>query len=192
MTESQIAIDARAQELLIQAADPSKAEPMASYMKTETPFYGVSARERKVISRLLAAEFPAMSRDDYVHAVGTLWHGEFREEKYLAIAYARLFPRFVTLSSVPIYKNMITQGAWWDFVDEVAAHLVGSVLLKQRDRLTQTMESWTTSDDMWLRRTSIICQLRHKAGTDTELLGSACTRNLESPEFHGTRPVARR
>jgi 3-methyladenine DNA glycosylase AlkD len=183
MTERQIAIDARAQELLIQAADPAKAGPMASYMKTEMSFYGVSSRERKAILKLLAREFRASSRTEYAHAVRTLWHGEFREEKYLAIAYARSFPRYVTLSSIPIYKTMITQGAWWDFVDEIAAHLVGSVLLRQRDRLTPTMESWTTSNDIWLRRTSIICQLRHKAQTDTSLLETVCTRNLESTEF---------
>ncbi|MCL1588813.1 MAG: DNA alkylation repair protein [Actinomycetia bacterium] len=179
----QITIDARAQELLTQAADPAKAGPMAAYMKTEMPFYGVSSHKRKVISRLLATEFPATSRAEYVHAVRTLWHGEFREEKYLAIAYARLFPHYVTLSSIPMYRTMITQGAWWDFIDEIAAHLVGSVLLRQRDRLTPTMESWTMSTDMWLARTSIICQLRHKADTDTEFLDSACTRNLESTEF---------
>ena len=183
MTERRTAIDIRAQELLIQAADPAKAGPMASYMKTETPFYGVSSHDRKVISRGLAREFPARSRTEYVNAVRTLWHGEFREEKYLAIAYARLFPHYVTLSSVSMYRTMITQGAWWDFVDEIAAHLVGSVLFRQRDRLTPTMESWTMSNDLWLRRTSIICQLRHKADTDTELLESACTRNLESTEF---------
>jgi 3-methyladenine DNA glycosylase AlkD len=183
MTERQIAIGVRAQGLLTQAADPAKAGPMASYMKTEMPFYGVSSRERKVISRLLAREFPARSRTEYEHGVRTLWNGEYREEKYLAIAYARLFPQYVTLSSIPMYRTMITQGAWWDFVDEIAAHLVGSVLLRQRDRLTPTMESWTMSSDMWLRRTSIICQLRHKADTDTALLEAACTRNLESTEF---------
>jgi 3-methyladenine DNA glycosylase AlkD len=183
MTERQLAIDTRARELLIQSADPAKAGPMASYMKSEMPFYGVSSRERKVISRLLAKEFPVTSRANYAHAVRTLWHGEFREEKYLAIAYARLFPRYVTLSSIPIYKTMIAQGAWWDFVDEIAAHLVGSVLLSQRDRLTPTMESWAMSNDLWLARASIICQLRHKAETDTMLLETACTRNLESTEF---------
>jgi 3-methyladenine DNA glycosylase AlkD len=183
MTEHQIALDARAQELLIQAADPAKARSMASYMRTEMPFYGVSSPERKTISNLLAREFPARSRTEYVRAVRTLWHGDSREEKYLAVAYARLSPRYVTLSSIPIYKMMITQGAWWDFVDEIAAHLVGSVLLGQRDGLTPTMESWTTSNDMWLRRTSIICQLRHKAVTDTALLEMACSRNLGSTEF---------
>jgi len=183
MTKRQTEIDVRARELLIQAADPAKAGPMASYMKTEMPFYGVSSRERKVISKLLAREFPAGSRTEYVNAVRTLWNGEFREEKYLAIAYARLFPQYVTLSSIPMYRTMITQGAWWDFVDEIAAHLVGSVLFGQRDRLTPTMESWAMSNDLWLARTSIICQLRHKGGTDTVLLDSACTRNLESTEF---------
>jgi 3-methyladenine DNA glycosylase AlkD len=36
---------------------------------------------------------------------------------------------------------------------------------------------------MWLRRASILSQLRHKSQTDTTLLDVACTRNLGSTEF---------
>jgi 3-methyladenine DNA glycosylase AlkD len=181
MTDPQIAV--RARELLLGSADPDKAPAMAAYMKTETPFYGVTSQLRKAISAKLAQQFPATTRAEYETAVRALWRGASREEKYLAVAYARSFPRYVTLSSIPMYRTMITQGAWWDFVDDIAAHLVGTVLLNQRDRLTSTMTVWTTSGDMWLRRTSILAQLRHKADTDTTLLDIACTRNLESTEF---------
>jgi 3-methyladenine DNA glycosylase AlkD len=176
-------ISAFAQEILTEVADPEKAEPMAAYMKTDMPFYGVTSQQRKVISRRLATEFPPTSRADYEFAVRSLWRGSHREEKYLAIAYARHFPRYVTLSSLPMYRSMITRGAWWDFVDEIAAHLVGTVLLNQRDVLTPRMEVWMTDRDMWVRRASILAQLRHKASTDTELLEVACTRNIGSTEF---------
>jgi 3-methyladenine DNA glycosylase AlkD len=173
----------RARELLASAGDPERAEAMASYMKTEMPFYGVTSPERQTVSATLNKEIPATTRGEYNSNVRALWRGDSREEKYLAVAYARSFPRFVTLSSIPLYRVMITQGAWWDFVDDIAAHLVGSVLLEQRVRLTPRMEAWSTSDDMWLRRTSIICQLRHKGETDATLLDNACTRNLGSTEF---------
>jgi 3-methyladenine DNA glycosylase AlkD len=36
---------------------------------------------------------------------------------------------------------------------------------------------------MWLRRASIICQLKHKGDTDTVLLADACGTNLADTEF---------
>jgi 3-methyladenine DNA glycosylase AlkD len=183
MKVDQTSIMTRAQVLLTQAADPVKAAPMAAYMKTDMPFYGVTSRDRKAISRHLTSQFPAASRAEYEAAVRALWRGSHREEKYLAVSYARAFPRYVTLSSIPMYQMMITQGAWWDFVDEIAAHLVGGVLLNQREGLTPRLDAWTTNHDMWLRRTSILSQLRHKSNTDTEFLEAACSRNLADNEF---------
>jgi 3-methyladenine DNA glycosylase AlkD len=172
-----------AARLLAAEHDVDRAAHMASYMKTDMAFYGVGSQSRKAIAKRLTQAYPAMSRSEYETGVRALWHGAHREEKYLAIAYARAYPRFVTLSSVPLYRTMITQGAWWDFVDEIASHLVGTVLRNQRGRLTPTIEAWTVSEDMWLRRTSILSQLRHKDDTDTRLLDVACTRNIESTEF---------
>lgn len=183
MSDGQTAIAARTQRLLAERSDPSRAEAMAAYMKTDMPFYGVTSPNRKKMSAMLRSEFPASSRGEYERAVRALWRGDSREEKYLAIAYARSFPRFVTLSSVPLYRMMITQGAWWDFVDEITSHLVGTVLLNQREALTPRMGAWTTDRDMWLRRTSILCQLRHKNAIDTALLDASCTQNLADTEF---------
>jgi 3-methyladenine DNA glycosylase AlkD len=169
--------------LLGAESDPEIAAGMATYMKTDMAFYGVPSPARKLITRQLVSEFPATRRAEYTSAVRALWHGAHREEKYLAIAYARSFPRYVTRASVPMYHMMITQGAWWDFVDEIAAHLIGSVLRNQREAFTATVDTWSGSTDLWLRRTSIICQLRHKKDTDTALLDRVCTANLADSEF---------
>lgn len=176
-------------ERLTEAADPAKAGPMAAYMKTCTPFYGVQAGGRKPIARAAVREFPPRTRDDYRSAVLALWRQSHREERYLAIEYARAFPRFVTLSSVPLYRRMIVEGAWWDLVDEIAVHLVGRVLLNQRTRMTPKIRAWIGDPDLWLRRTAIISQLGHKTATDTDLLFTACEQRMHEREFFTRKAI---
>jgi 3-methyladenine DNA glycosylase AlkD len=43
--------------------------------------------------------------------------------------------------------------------------------------------SWSTSKDMWKRRTSIICQLGFKEATDLDLLYACIEPSLGSREF---------
>jgi len=168
---------------LAAAADPDKAGPMAAYMKTDMPFYGVQKAGRVPILREAVAGFPAKTRDEYRAAVLALWRQPHREEKYLAIGYAAAFPRFVTLSSVSLYRKMIVEGAWWDFVDGIATSLVGEVLLNQRERMTPRIRAWIDDPDLWLRRTAIISQLGHKDRTDEDLLFEACERRMYEREF---------
>ena len=172
-----------AAERLAKAADPDKAGPMAAYMKTDMPFYGVQKAARVPILRDALRRFAPTDRGDYRRAVVALWNQPHREEKYLAIGYARSYPQFVSLSSVPLYRRMIVEGAWWDLVDETAIHLVGDVLLRQRDRMKPKVETWIDDRDMWLRRTSILAQIGHKDATDARLLFDACERRMHETEF---------
>jgi len=168
---------------LAAVADPDRAAPMAAYMKTDMPFYGVPAPRRSPIAVEAVRRFPPGGRDEYRVGTLALWNRPHREEKYLAIEYARAFPRYITLSSVPLYRRMIIEGAWWDLVDEIAVHLVGRVLLTQRERMTPKVEAWIDDPHLWLRRTAIISQLGHKEATDAELLFEACNRRMEEKEF---------
>ena len=118
---------------LSEGADPAKAAPMAAYLKTDTPFYGAQKAARVPVHREAVRRFPPADRSEYRGAVLALWNQPHREERYLAIAYARSFPRYITLSSIPLYRKMIVEGAWWDYVDSLAIHLVGQVRLNKRD-----------------------------------------------------------
>src|SRR6202011_3349901 len=147
-------------------ADPRKAIAMKAYMKTSMPFYGVPTPEREQIHRELNARFVISNRKDYEHAVLGLWMLPHREEKYFAIAVARNFRDFIVPESMPLYRRLIEEGAWWDTVDEVAAHLVGTVLLHHRKDIAQIMDRWIAETDTWIRRAAIISQLTHKDKTD--------------------------
>ena len=164
-------------------ADPEKAPQMAAYLKTDMPFYGVQAAGCREIVRDLKRQFPPQSPDEYRHMVELLWSLPHREEKYVAISFARSHQQFITLEQLDLYRRLIVEGAWWDFVDTVASGLVGRVLLGDREALRPTLDEWIDGDDMWLRRTAIISQLDHKDQTDVDMLFDYCLRGAHEKEF---------
>ncbi|MGH8951878.1 MAG: DNA alkylation repair protein [Acidimicrobiia bacterium] len=168
---------------LSERADPAKAEGMQAYMKTDMPFYGVQKPGREVILRELVEGFPPDDRGEYEDLVLGLWGLPHREEKYLAIGVARHFGQFVTPSSLPLYRRLVVEGAWWDFVDEVATKLVRRLVVEHPDRTWPLVDEWIDDDDMWLRRTAILCQIGAKEQTDTERLFGFCARRAFEKEF---------
>lgn len=171
------------QAALAAVADPEKAGPMAAYLKTDQAFYGVQKPARRPILRELVRRFPPADRSAYEATVRALWVLPHREEQYLALGYARSFPDHVRARNLPLYRDLIVTGAWWDLVDEVAPRLVGGALEADRADVTPEVRSWISDDDRWLRRSSIIVQLTHGDRTDTDLLSAACSANLPDPDF---------
>ncbi|MEA2064471.1 MAG: DNA alkylation repair protein [Gemmatimonadota bacterium] len=168
---------------LISLADPEKAAPMAAYMKTDMPFYGVQSGERRQIARQAMQRFPVESRAAYEDAVLDLWRQPHREEKYIAVTLARLHRKFIGLGSIALYERLIREGAWWDFVDEAAVHLVGSALKACPEELWPVIDRWIEDRDMWIRRTALLCQNRHKKRTDGKRLFRYCLARSPEGEF---------
>ncbi len=168
---------------LTRLRDPAKAASMQAYMKTDMPFYGVAAKERRALVREAARLFKPTSQREYIRSVEGLWSLPQREEKYVAVDYARRFKRYITPASLNLYRRMIVEGAWWDFVDEIAAHLIGDLLLAYPEEVWPTVDAWSRENDLWLRRSAIISQLCLKQATDRERLFGYCRANLHDKEF---------
>jgi hypothetical protein len=79
--------------------DAERARAMAAYMKTTTPFYGVSSPARAPIQKALAARFAPRDHAAYVRGVLALWELPHREEKYAALYLAGAHGRFVVPES---------------------------------------------------------------------------------------------
>lgn len=156
---------------------------MAAYMKTDMPFYGVPKPERDRIAAVVKTRFPLTNHDAYEQAVKSLWALSHREEKYLAIHIARLYPDFVTPQSLALYKQLIQEGGWWDFVDEIAIQLVGRVLYEHRSAVSLIMDTWIKDQDMWLRRTALLSQIHHKGDTDAQRLFGYCRQTAAETAF---------
>jgi 3-methyladenine DNA glycosylase AlkD len=167
---------------IAEAGDPSRAPQMQAYMKSLLPFRGVPSAPLRAITREVVAAHPLPDRDAWVGAVRRLWdEAEYREEWYAALAVAghRSYRGYQDLETLDLYRHLVVTGAWWDVVDHLASRLVGDILAADRARVTPSMRAWAADDDLWLRRTAVLCQLNHKDRTDTDLLRHALTENLE-------------
>lgn len=164
-------------------ADPAKAVPMAAYMKTDMPFYGVQKPDREAIHRQLKKRFIPSNRREYEAAVRALWELPHREEKYAAVEFAIMHEPFITSASLPLYERLIREGAWWDLVDGVAVVLVGGLLLRERTKLKPLMDEWVEDDHMWIRRTALLAHNKHRNKTDYRQLFDHCLRRAPENEF---------
>lgn len=156
---------------------------MQAYMKTDMPFYGVQKPGLVPIRRTLAREYPPGSRDEYEELVLALWALPHREEKYLAQSVATAHQQFIVPDSLPLYRRMIVEGAWWDLVDEVATHLVRPLVIGFPDEVWPEVDLWIEDEEMWLRRAAIICQVGAKDKTDRERLFLFCEARMHETEF---------
>lgn len=160
---------------------------MQAYTKSSIPYYGVPAPEQRQIYRAVFKEHPLSGWDRWHSTVLALWRqARFREERYAAIELSghRLYRAFQTLETLPMYEEIITTGAWWDYVDAVAIHRVGAFLLRDfKRKISPLLRNWSRSDDLWKRRTSIISQVSSQEETNLGLLYHCIENNLDDREF---------
>ena len=164
-------------------ANPDKAPAMQAYMKSEMPFLGVQKPER---TALLREVITALDYDAWQTTVLTLWReAAYREERYMALAVAghRRYREHRTMAAFPLFDELIVTGAWWDFVDEVAAGMLGELLDRDGAALAPALRAWVYDDVMWRRRAAIVSQVRRKERTDLALLYDCIEPNRGELEF---------
>ncbi len=172
---------------LAETADPEKAPQMQAYMKSSMPFRGVSAVPLRKVCREVFNAHHLTDRNMWTSAVLELWdEARFREERYTAVELTghRYYRGFQDVATLDLYRHLVVSGAWWDFVDAIASNRVGPILRAQPDVVAPMMHAWAVDEDMWVRRTALLCQLGSKPDTDRELLSFAIEQNLED-NAHG-------
>ena len=174
---------------LADAGDPSRAVGQQAYMKSDLPYHGLTTPElRATVRPIFAPAVPTLTTPEALDdAVRGLWdNATHREQRYAAITLLRHrgVARHRTPDRLPLYRHLILTGAWWDYVDDIAIHLVRELVLAHPDVGAQ-MRDWAHEPDIWLRRTAIICQVGAGRGTDTDLVVAAVLPNLEGTETAG-------
>jgi 3-methyladenine DNA glycosylase AlkD len=171
---------------LAEAGDPAIAARQQAYMKSAMPYRGLPAPRLKAVLRPVLGTWRPDGRDEWVGTILALWdEATHREERYAAIAVARArhARSWLDPASLELWRHLVVSGAWWDVVDDVATHLVGEVLLQHRAATAPVLRAWASDDDLWIRRTAVICQVGHKEEVDIRLLRDAVEANLADTSF---------
>ncbi len=157
-------------------------------MKSAMPYYGLTMPTMRRTLRPVLDDpaYRITDRRSWEATVRALWDdASHREQRYAAIELAahRHYRSWQDPDTIPLYRHLIVTGAWWDLVDGLAAEQVGGILGTHRATLTPLLRAWAVEDDLWLRRSAIICQLGHKESTDLDLLTAAIDANVEGTAY---------
>jgi len=184
MDQADRAVIAFVREGLRTAGDPDRAVSQQAYMKSEMPYAGVTV---PLLRKLVRGAPRVASASSWRDTVLALWReATMREERYAAqelmgMPAYRGYSR--SLDALPIYEEVIVDGAWWDFVDTAAVHGLGPLVLDHPVVVKPLMRAWSTDADRWRRRSSVICQVGAGAALDTALLADCIVANLGDRDF---------
>lgn len=167
------------------------AGPMAKYQRNQFPFLGIKSQMRRNIlkpylkqakleAKLSYQESPDQEIIDW-YFVEKYWSYAEREFQYIACDYLKEMKQYLRPDDLPRLKTLIVQKSWWDSVDALVKTI--GYVVHQYPQLKQTMVDWSLSDNIWLKRTSMIHQLGMKEETDVDLLAKTCENCLYMREF---------
>lgn len=169
--------------LFEQHRNEEKAAQMKAYLKDKFEFYGIQSVERRKLQSSFIKSYKNTDFDDVKACIIALWEKKERECHYCALDLLEKNIKKVDIEFIGTIEKLIVTNSWWDTVDLIAAKVVGEFF--QRFNLIKLMkgEEWVESDNMWLRRTAILFQLKYKEKTNPTLLFDYILRNAGSDEF---------
>nr|WP_090982441.1 DNA alkylation repair protein [Paenibacillus sp. CF384] len=171
------------EKMLRSHASEEAAGPMTAYMRDLFPFLGIRTPERAAVTKQFVKEHGVPSGAELEGIARKLWSLPEREFHYTALLLLEKRKKDLTIDQVAFIEHLITAQSWWDTVDMIASHLVGTLFTQYPELVPIYTEKWIASDNLWLRRTAILFQLGYKGRTDAELLFSLIRRTAHEDEF---------
>lgn len=157
------------------------AVPMAKYMKNQFPFLGLKKPDRTALSKGFLNEKKKDKEIDW-DFIFRCYELPEREFQYLAIDYMSKVANLFQPDDMKKIEKLITKKSWWDTVDAIS-QIVGHIAMKYPEIKETILTKWMESDNIWLKRVSILFQLKYKDKTDTEFLKKAILKNANTNEF---------
>jgi 3-methyladenine DNA glycosylase AlkD len=161
--------------------DLYKASKMEAYMKHKFEYLGIQAPLRNELSKDFLKELKLEKAINW-NIVWTLWELNEREFQYLALKYLEMMNKYLQENDIHKIAKLITCKSWWDTVDGTV-NLVGPLVKTYPELQEKVIKVWTLQEDIWLKRISIIFQLKYKQDTNLEFLSFAILKNCHSKEF---------
>lgn len=178
-----IAFAKRVKALLKANADRARSASMEKYMRDQFPFFGIPAPLRKELLKPIYAEWQSLSMAAVWTAVEWWWMQNERECQYVAMELIQRRQRELLDVHLDLIEGLIVRKSWWDTVDFLAANLAGPVLKRFPEKMVKVTSNWNNSDNLWLRRSSIIFQLKYRGEVREDLLFEYCSACAEEPDF---------
>ena len=168
---------------MAEAADAHNAAQMAAYLRNQFPFLGIKSPQRRELLKAFLREYGPPALDDTASVAKELWGQSVREHQYNALDILRRQQKKLGPEFVPTLEWLIITKSWWDTVDGLASNIAGPIFAGYPETRATAVRQWRSVENIWLRRTTLLFQLKYKDKTDAPLLFSLIEENLLDKEF---------
>lgn len=171
------------QAILTAHANDENAFHMEKYMRNQFMFLGIKTPLRKNLTQQFFKETKIKEEDFQPEFVRSLWQSIEREYQYVAMDYIGLSLKKLRKEDLFLLEELITTKSWWDTADMLAQKAVGKIASEHPEVISEIIEKWNESENMWLQRSALLFQLKYKEHTDEKLLYRFINDHASSKEF---------
>ncbi len=142
------------------AADPDRAVGEKAYLKSSIEHWGVRVPEtRAIVKRSLPAR-PSADHDLVVGVAEALWAEPVHERRGAACHLLALHVGVLGASDLVLVERLLREARTWALVDVLAPDVAGPIFEADPVGAGPVLDRWSTDDDFWLRRASVLALLR--------------------------------
>jgi 3-methyladenine DNA glycosylase AlkD len=168
----------------IQNSDKENALYMHEYMRGKFTYFGIKTKQR----RELLKDTIEKHKEEMTTNVRTIALALYKlPEREFHLCATEIFEKYLRKkyqkNDIKLIETLITTHSWWDTVDFIAKQILGKYLQIFPEELETIISRFTTSNDLWLNRSTIVFQLGYKNNTIEDILFKQCNYFKENDEF---------
>jgi 3-methyladenine DNA glycosylase AlkD len=166
---------------LREAGTPARAAGEKRYLKSELDFLGSSLGDIRRVTKAIAKSAP-LEQDGLVALVEELWSKPVFERRMAAVVLLELHAVELGSKDLSLIEGLIRESKTWALVDDLAGGVVGEIALHHRTK--RMLDRWARDDDFWLRRSSLLAELKPlKRGHPFRPFAARADAMLDETEF---------
>jgi 3-methyladenine DNA glycosylase AlkD len=166
-----------------EAGNAERAGGERAYLKSDLEFYGAGVGDVRSVARTFVTTHPALTHDELTAVIGKLWARPVHECRMAAVMLLELDARLLGRDDLALIESMIRGSLTWAYVDDLAGHAAGSLLVLYPE-LGSQIDAWAVDANFWVRRSALLAQLIPlKQGADFDTFAGYADAMLEEKEF---------
>jgi len=165
--------------------DAERARGAKAYLKSDLEFIGVAAKPLRAVARAFLADHPGIDHAALLELVRTLWERPVFELKAVAVALLERRTDDLVTGDLEFVETLLRGSKTWALVDWLCTKVAAPLVARDPALTEPTLRRWSTDDDFWIRRASMLAQLPalRAGGGDFELFASLASSMVEEKEF---------
>ena len=164
-------------------ATPERAAGEKAYLKSDLTFLGATLWQIQAAVKELAG-IATLDHDQVVTLATELWSEPVFERRMAAVLVLDRRSDLLGLTDLPLIERFVRESRTWALVDNLAGDILGALVARDAVGMTPEMDRWATDADFWVRRASLLAELRPiRAGGTLERFLHRAELMLEEREF---------